>query len=260
MAFRRRKQPAAGFNESVGSDGRPIAAAILREAIVKSRAIVIVTCILLTCILGGAEAKKTMKKEPFGKTEDGQPVDLYTLSNKNGMEAAITNFGGIVVSLKVADRSGKVDDVVLGYDNLDGYLKVTPYFGAIIGRYGNRIARGKFDLNGTTYTLVTNNGPNALHGGTKGFDKVVWAPKLLARPDGPALELSYVSKDGEEGYPGTLSVTATYSLSGDNGLRLGLRATTDKETVINLTQHSYFNLAGKGDILNHEVVRTSLVG
>src|SRR6266436_3405473 len=165
IAFRRRKRPVVGFNESIGRDGRRIITAILREAIVKSHAIVtalIVACILLTCILGGAEAKKTMKKEPFGKTEDGQPVDLYTLSNNNGMEAAITNFGGIVVSLKVPDRSGKLDDVVLGYDQLDGYLTNKAFFGALIGRYGNRIAHGKFTLNGQAYTLPKNDGDNTL--------------------------------------------------------------------------------------------------
>jgi aldose 1-epimerase len=144
--------------------------------------------------------------------------------------------------------------VVLGYDNLDGYLKETPYFGALVGRYGNRIAKGKFTLNGQQYTLATNNGPNALHGGLKGFDKVVWEPKILATPSGTSLELHYVSKDGEEGYPGNLSVTAVYTLTDDNALKLEYTATTDKDTVLNLTHHSYFNLAGKGDVLNHEVM------
>jgi aldose 1-epimerase len=159
-----------------------------------------------------------------------------------------------VISLKVPDRNGKLGDVVLGYDNLDGYLKQTPYFGALIGRYGNRIAKGRFTLDGHEYTLAINNGPNALHGGIKGFDKVVWDPKIMATPSGTSLELHYVSKDGEEGYPGTLDVTAVYTLTEDNALMLQYTATTDKDTVVNLTQHSYFNLAGKGDILSHEVM------
>src|SRR5262249_42969802 len=155
----------------------------------------------------------------------------------------ISNYGGIVVSLKVPDRHGKMGDVVLGYDHLDGYLKETPYFGALIGRYGNRIARGKFTLDSKEYTLATNNYPNALHGGIKGFDKVVWQPMILANPGGPALKLTYLSKDGEEGYPGNLSVTVIYSLTDDNGLKADYTATTDKDTILNLTQHSYFNLA-----------------
>lgn len=190
---------------------------------------------------------------PFGQTPDGKPVTLYTLRNSNGIVATICNYGGIVTSLQVPDRNGKLGDVVLGYDNLAGYLKETPYFGALIGRYGNRIAQGKFTLNGQTYTLATNNGPNALHGGLKGFDKVVWEAKPLITPQGPALELHYVSQDGEEGYPGTLTVKAVYTLTSDNALQLDYTATTDKDTVVNLTQHSYFNLAGKGDILGHEV-------
>jgi aldose 1-epimerase len=143
---------------------------------------------------------------------------------------------------------------VLGYDNLPDYIKDSPYFGSLIGRYGNRIAKGKFTLDGKEYTLAVNNGPNALHGGLKGFDKVVWEPRILASMEGPSLELRYVSKDGEEGYPGTLSVTAVYTLTDYNALKVEFTATTDKDTVLNLTQHSYFNLAGKGDILNHQVM------
>jgi aldose 1-epimerase len=193
-------------------------------------------------------------RQPFGQTKDGMPVDLYTLRNRNGAEARISNYGGIVVSLKVPDRYGAYGDVALGYDNLADYLKDSPYFGALIGRYGNRIAKGKFTLDGHEYTLATNNYPNALHGGLKGFDKVVWDAKLLTRAGRVGLELHYVSKDGEEGYPGTLSVTAIYSLTEDNALELEFTATTDKDTVINLTHHSYFNLAGKGDVLHHEVM------
>jgi aldose 1-epimerase len=211
------------------------------------------------CLFGCAsatspESKSPLSRQPFGKTKEGTPVDLFTLRNSQGAEAKISNYGGIVVSLKVPDRNGKMGDVVLGYDHLEGYLKETPYFGALVGRYGNRIAKGKFTLSGQQYTLATNNGPNALHGGLKGFDKVVWEPKILATPSGTALELHYVSKDGEEGYPGNLSVTAVYTLTDDNALKLEYTATTDKETVLNLTHHSYFNLAGKGDILKHEVM------
>ena len=192
--------------------------------------------------------------QPFGHTADGTPVEIYTLRNANGAEARICTYGGLLVSLKVPDRNGKLGDAVLGYDNLDDYIKNSPYFGALIGRYGNRIARGKFTLDGQQYSLVTNNYPNALHGGTKGFDKVVWEPKVLVDPEGPSLQLHYVSKDGEEGYPGTLSVTAVYTLTHDNAIKVQYTATTDKDTVVNLTQHSYFNLAGQGDILGHIVM------
>ncbi len=192
--------------------------------------------------------------QTFGKLPDGRDVHLFTLRNSKGTEARIMNYGGIIVSLKVADRNGKLGDVVLGYDKLDGYLKETPYFGAMIGRYGNRIAKGKFTLNGKDYTLAVNNGPNALHGGIKGFDKVLWYPTIMTRVDGPSLKLQYTSVDGEEGYPGNLNVTAIYTLTEDNAIKLEYTATTDKDTVVNLTQHSYFNLAGKGDILGHEVM------
>jgi aldose 1-epimerase len=188
---------------------------------------------------------------PFG-TADGKPVTLYTLKNSKGAEAKIMNYGGIVQSLVMPDRAGKMDDVVLGYDNLAGYVKETPYFGALIGRYGNRIGKGKFTLDGKTYTLAANNGANSLHGGLKGFDKVVWN---VVKATGNTLELQYTSKDGEEGFPGNLNVTALYTLTEDNALRVDYKATTDKATVVNLTQHSYFNLGGqgKGDILGHEV-------
>ena len=192
--------------------------------------------------------------KPFGQTTDGTAVSLYTLRNNNGAEAGICNYGGLVIFLKVPDRNGHFGDVVLGYDDLADYIKDSPYFGAMIGRYGNRIAKGKFTLDGKEYTLAVNNGPNALHGGLKGFDKVVWEPSIMASLEGPSLQLRYVSKDGEEGYPGTLTVTAVYTLTQDNGLKLEYTATTDKDTVVNLTQHSYFNLAGKGDILKHVVM------
>jgi aldose 1-epimerase len=190
---------------------------------------------------------------PFGTAPDGTPVSLYTLRNKNGVEARILNYGGIIQSLKVPDKNGNFGDVVLGYDTLDGYLTNSPYFGALIGRYGNRIAKGHFTLDGVTYTLATNNFPNSLHGGVKGFDKVVWQAKPGSTELGRTLELTYVSHDGEEGYPGTLTVKAVYTLTADNAIRLDYTATADKDTIVNLTQHSYFNLAGQGDILGHIV-------
>lgn len=211
----------------------------------------------LALLAGCAMSPKTanqISQQPFGQTPDGKNVTLYTLRNSKGAEARIMNYGGIVTHLKVPDRNGNFGDVVLGYDNLEGYLKETPYFGALIGRYGNRIAKGKFTLNGKEYSLATNNGPNALHGGLKGFDKVVWEPKVIASTEGPSLELNYVTADGEEGYPGTLKVKAVYTLTDDNALKLDFTATTDKDTVVNLTQHSYFNLAGRGDNLNHSVM------
>jgi aldose 1-epimerase len=198
--------------------------------------------------------ESAVNKAPFGKTPDGTSVEIYMLRNKNGVEARIVTYGGILVSLKTPDKSGNFADIVLGYDNLEGYLKRNPYFGALVGRYGNRIAKGRFSLNGNTYSLATNNnGQNHLHGGLKGFDKVVWQAKTLETPAGPALQLDYLSKDGEEGYPGNLAVTATYTLTADNAIRLDFKASTDKDTICNLTQHSYFNLRGEGDVLDYLV-------
>ena len=192
---------------------------------------------------------------PFGTTADGTPVEIYTLRNTHGLEARILTYGGILQSLYVPDRNGKLGDVTLGYDNLQGYLDKTPYFGALIGRYGNRIGGAKFTLEGQPYTLATNNGPNTLHGGLKGFDKVVWSAKSLVGPDGPELVLAYYSRDGEEGFPGNLQVAAIYTLTDDNELKLQFSATTDKPTVVNLTHHTYWNLTGRGDtdILSHVV-------
>jgi len=200
-----------------------------------------------------AEAKSKMQKQSFGKTEDGQPVDLYILTNKNGVEAAITNYGGTVVSLKVADRNGKFEDVVLGYDNLDGYATGKAYIGATVGRYANRIAHATFTLDGTTYTLAKNDGDNHLHGG---FNKRVWTAKDVSSIAGQALELTYLSKDGEEGFPGNLPVKVVYTLTDQNELKIDYSATTDKDTVLNLTNHAYFNLAGQGngDILQQQVM------
>ncbi len=199
------------------------------------------------------ESSSQITPTRFGSAPDGAPVMLYTLRNKNGMEARILNYGGIIQSLIVPDKNGNLSDVVLGYDTLDGYLTNSPYFGALIGRYGNRIAKGHFTLDGVDYTLAVNNGPNALHGGVRGFDKVIWQAKPGHSDLGQTLELAYVSHDGEEGYPGTLTVKAVYTLTDDNGIRLDYTATCDKDTIVNLTQHSYFNLAGKGDILGHVV-------
>jgi len=190
----------------------------------------------------------------FGITPDGKKVDIYTLKNTNGCVVKITNYGGIVVSLTVPDKDGNIGDVVLGYDNLDDYIKNNPYFGALVGRYGNRIGNAKFVLNGQTYTLAANNDGNHLHGGIVGFDKVVWDAKEIQQADAVGLELSYLSKDGEEGYPGNLNVHVTYLWTNDNELKIDYAATTDKDTVINLTHHSYFNLACKGDILSHELM------
>jgi len=200
----------------------------------------------------------SITKADFGKTPDGTPVEIYTLKNSKGAEAHIMTYGGIVQKLTMPDKNGNYGDVVLGFDSLDGYVadnyvKNCPYFGALIGRYGNRIALGKFSLDGVTYQLATNNGVNTLHGGLKGFDKVVWTARPLPTAHGPSLILTYVSQNGEEGYPGTLSVTAIYSLTEDNALRLDFTATTSQDTIINLTHHSYFNLAGSGDILGNIV-------
>lgn len=218
----------------------------------------VLAAVLLTSCAPTSETGVAIKmtRQPFGKTPAGEEVHLYTLNNSKGVEVAITTYGGIVVSLKVPDRAGQLADVVLGFDSLDGYLKGHPYFGAIIGRYGNRIAKGRFTLGGVQYKLAQNNGENHLHGGIQGFDKAVWQAKEVTAAEGPGLELSYVSKDGEEGYPGNLSVTVTYTLTEDNELKIDYTATTDQPTVLNLTNHSYFNLAGQGegDILAHQVV------
>src|SRR5690242_9796869 len=185
----------------------------------------------------------------FGTLCDGEEVRIFSLKNALGMEVCVINYGGIITSIKVPDRNGKLDDVVLGHDSLEGYLHRTRYFGVLIGRFANRIARGRFTLNGAEYQLAINNGQNHLHGGVRGFDKVVWAAQEI--DDG--VQLTYFSKDGEEDYPGNLSTTVTYSLNEANELRTDYYATTDRDTIINLTNHSYFNLAGSGTILAHEL-------
>ena len=196
-----------------------------------------------------AEAKTQITKKFFGTLGDGTRVEIYTLSNGK-IEAAIATYGGIVVSLRVPDRNANMDDVVLGYDSLSQYVSNNPYFGAIVGRYANRIAHGSFVLEGKTYSVSKNDGDNSLHGGTRGFDKVVWKAKTIK--DG--IELTYVSRDGEEGYPGTVIANARFTLN-DNELRVEYSATADKPTVVNLTNHSYFNLTGqgKGTILQHQL-------
>jgi aldose 1-epimerase len=193
-------------------------------------------------------------RAPFGVGRNGERVDIFTLSNDHGVTARITNYGGTIVNLQTPDRHGQPGDIALGFDTLDEYLARSPFFGCITGRFANRIAEGRFTLYGETYQLATNNGPNHLHGGRVGFDKVVWAAEPFERADAIGLTLTYLSKDGEEGYPGNLAVTVTYTLTNANALRIDYAATTDKATIINLTNHNYFNLAGEGDILGHIVM------
>lgn len=203
----------------------------------------------------GVIVSMTHDVKPFGKTREGQDVTLHTLTNVKGMRVKLINYGATVISVEVPDRSGKNANVTLGFPNLDGYLQRHPFFGSTVGRYGNRIAGGKFTLDGKTYTLVTNNGPNHLHGGSKGFDAVVWKAEPVTAADSVGVKFGYTSADGEEGYPGKLEVTATYTLTNDNELRIDYAAMADKPTVVNLTNHCYWNLAGagSGDILKHEL-------
>jgi aldose 1-epimerase len=219
-------------------------------------------CTLVACqVLAGASdvlqppagAKPGVTRGAFGKMPDGQAVEMFTLTNKNGVEVRAISYGGIITSIKVPDRDGRMGDIVLGFDSIDGYLGEHPFFGAIIGRYGNRIAKAQFTLDGRTYQLAANNGPNHLHGGVKGFDKVLWRGE--AASGGNSVTFSRTSPDGEEGYPGALSVRVTYTLTDANELVVEYHATTDKATPVNLTQHSYFNLTGDGssDILGHEL-------
>ncbi|MGH9395269.1 MAG: aldose epimerase family protein [Terriglobia bacterium] len=211
----------------------------------------LVLILSVACDLAVASPAAGNKETVFGKMPDGQVVHLYTLTSRKGMQVGITNYGARIVSIITPDRHGKMADVVLGFDNLKGYLGNDPFFGAIVGRYGNRIAKGKFKLDGVEYHLAINNGPNSLHGGLVGFDKKVWTAHELSQAH-PALALTYLSKNGEEGYPGDLHVKVVYTLENDNALRIDYTATTDKDTVLNLTNHSYFNLSGQGSgsILN----------
>ena len=220
----------------------------------------VVFVISMISTLGAAApgAAPAIKRSTFGKMKEGKDIDLYTLTNSGGMQVTITNYGGRVVSILVPDRHGKTADVALGFDNLEGYLGNNPFFGALAGRYANRIGKARFVLDGHEYKLAQNNGPNSLHGGVQGFDKKAWTARELSKSP-PTLQLTYLSKDGEEGYPGNLSVTVVYTLTGKNELRLDYTARTDKDTVLNLTNHSYFNLGGQGngDILGHEMVINS---
>jgi aldose 1-epimerase len=206
---------------------------------------------------GGQEEDHVMNLETsdFGTTTDGQAVALYTLANAHGLRARIMTYGAIVVSLEVPDRDGNMADIVLGYDDLAGYMADNPYFGAIVGRYGNRIAGARFSLDNREYPLAANNGPNHLHGGIRGFDKVVWQAEPVRRSDAVGVKMTYTSPDGEEGYPGTLTACVTYLLTNNDELKILYEATTNKPTVVNLTHHSYFNLSGQGcgDILGHEL-------
>lgn len=196
-------------------------------------------------------------KSNFGKLPDGTAVELYTLSNSGGITCKIITYGGIITELHVPDKNGRAGNIVLGFDNLEQYLAGHPYFGAIIGRFGNRIAKGRFTLEGKTHSLAINNGPNHLHGGLKGFDKVIWKATPSETADSASLKLTYTSADGEEGYPGKLDITVTYTLTDKNELRIDYQAVTDKATPVNLTNHSYFNLAGSGDVLGHELTLTA---
>jgi len=218
------------------------------------------TFLILPFLLGtfaftmSASSQQRVTKAPFGKTKDGKAVEIYTLTNARGSEATIITYGGALVSLKVPDKKGEFGDVVLGFDSIADYEKHSAFFGPLIGRYGNRIARGKFTLDGKEYLLATNNGENHLHGGIKGFDKVIWTARSSTDKNGANLELSYLSADGEEGYPGNLNIQVVYTLTEDNKLRIVYSATTDKSTVVNLTHHSYFNLAGGGEVLDHRLL------
>lgn len=216
--------------------------------------------LLLTACMSGdkgasavAAVPVTVSRAPFGVLPNGDSVHVFTMTNADGIELRALDYGGLVISLKTPDKTGALGDIVLGYDNIDGYLKSTPYFGAIVGRYGNRIAKGKFTIEGKTYSVPVNNGVNSLHGGLKGFDKVMWTAESSQDSTGAHVVLSYVSTDGEEGYPGTLTARVTYTLTNANEFAIEYHATTDRATPINLTQHSYFNLAGSGDVLAHQL-------
>jgi aldose 1-epimerase len=203
-----------------------------------------------------SEAKMDIKKDSIGKTPEGTEVDQYTLTNANGLRVKIMTYGATITSVETPDRDGKVENITLSLDSLADYFKEFPYLGSTVGRYANRIAKGKFSLDGKQYTLAVNNGPNHLHGGIKGFDKVVWKAEPVETGDSVGVKFSYVSADGEEGYPGKLSAQVTYSLTNDNQLKMDYLATTDQPTVVNLTNHNYWNLSGggSGDILGEEVV------
>ena len=199
-------------------------------------------------------ASLSITEAPFGQSPSATLVSIFSLKNANGMLVKITNFGGIITEIHVPDNTGKFADVTLGFDIIEPYYEKAPYFGALVGRFGNRIADGKFTLDDKTYQLATNNGPNHLHGGLVGFDKVVWAASTFTTDNSVGLTLKYLSVDGDQGYPGNLQVTVVYELTNNNEILTKYHAVTDKATPINLTQHAYFNLAGKGDVLGHELM------
>src|SRR5919205_790470 len=222
--------------------------------LLKRTAALLLLCALTWLGLAPAALGRSLpKREGFGSTKGGEAVEIYTLRNRRGAEARVMTYGATLVSLKVPDRAGKFEDVLLGFDDLATYEADTHYIGPVVGRYANRIAKGRFTLNGVEYKLATNNNGNHMHGGLRGFDKVVWKARPLNARTGSAVELTYVSRDGEEGYPGTLTVRVVYTLTEANELRIQYSATTDKDTVLNLTNHAYFNLGGhdSGDILGH---------
>jgi aldose 1-epimerase len=226
----------------------------LRVTVLGMAAVLVAFAAIMAMLHRSAEADSKMEKKEFGKLQDGQSADLYTLTNSHGLEATITNYGATLVSLKVPDKNGKAGDVVLGYDSLNGYESGKAFFGATVGRYGNRIAQATFKLDSKSYTLPKNDGDNHLHGV---FNKVLWNAKEVSTAAGQALEVSYLSKDGEEGYPGNLSVKIVFTVpAGENAFKIDYTATTDKATVVNLTHHSYFNLAGQGNgnILQHQLL------
>src|SRR5262245_43278626 len=196
-----------------------------------------------------------VESKPFGKTKDGQEVNVFTLTNSRGVKVRMIDYGATVISVETPDKAGKTANITLGFPTLAGYLERHPYFGSTVGRYGNRIAGGKFKLDGKEYSLATNNGPNHLHGGIKGFDAVMWKASPVKTTDSVGVKFTYTSRDGDEGYPGKLDVTATYTLTANNELRIDYEAKTDKATVVNFTNHSYWNLAGAGSgtILKHEL-------
>jgi aldose 1-epimerase len=235
----------------------------VRPGTAMMRVIVLFLVVVLSAALPGAAASQTpdaspvpgeVSSEPFGEVDEGS-VEKYTLTNANGVEVSILNYGAIIQSILVPDRDGNLGNVVLGFDNIEDYVEKSPYFGAIVGRYANRIANGTFALDGQTYTLAINNDPNHLHGGDVGFDKVLWEVEDVSSPDGQSIALTRTSPDGEEGYPGNLTVTVTYTLTDADELRIDYEATTDALTVLNLSNHSYFNLAGEGSgsIFEHEL-------
>ena len=218
-------------------------------------ALVVAVAALLAAPPPATATKPTVAKAEYGRTPEGAAVDVYTLTNANGLEVRAITYGAYVVSLKTPDRQGRLDDVVLGFDTLDGYLQSGSHMGSVVGRYGNRIANAKFTLDGRTYPLAANDGVNHLHGGVKGFDRHVWTGEAVRKGEDVGVRFTLVSPDGDEGYPGRLETTVTYTLTPKNELVVEYEGTTDKPTVVNLTQHSYFNLAGQhsGDILDHEL-------